>query len=94
MEKLATTVRRHLGRKSVQRNFQAEFANFGSDIKDEFIAGEIEVGREKIHVAHCKDFNDLVGSLHETMIKLAIDGEQTFLKVGSRFLHQSGFRPL
>ena len=95
MEKLATTVRRHLGRKSVQRNFQAEFANFDSDIKDEFIAGEIEVGREKIHVAHCKDFNDLVGKVlskrelnpHETMSKLAIDGGQTFLKVVAFFIN-------
>lgn len=92
--KLATTIRKRFGRTSVQRNFQAELALFGSDIKEEFVVTEVEIQGEMIHVAHCKDFNNLVAQVlsvrsldpHETMIKLAIDGGQQFLKVLAFFI--------
>ena len=94
IKKLATTIRQRLGRSSVQRNFQGELALFGADIKEEYVVQEVRVGQDLIQIAHCQDFNDHVTKVlnkrelnpHDTMIKLAIDGGQGFLKVIAFFI--------
>ena len=95
MKQLATTIRQQVGRNSIQSNFQAELALFGVEIKQEYVVSDVMIGKEGVQVAHCQDFNILVGKVldlrglnpHETMIKLSIDGGQNFLKMIASFIN-------